>query len=61
MWIGMVDFYLIGYKSGNQRLSFERLALEELSGCIWLSYHRAEHGFNHISTLIVPLKKSLKE
>lgn len=57
----MVDFYLIGYKSGNQHLSFERLVSEELSGCIWLSYREAERGFNHISTLIVPLKKSLEE
>lgn len=61
MWTGMADFYLIGYKSGNQRLAFERLASEELSGCIWLSYRRAERGFNHINTLIVPLKKSLEE
>ena len=57
----MVDFYLIGYKSGNQCLGFERLPSEELSGCIWLSYHRAERGFNHISMLIVPLKKSFEE
>lgn len=57
----MVDFYLIGYKSGNQRLGFEWLASEELSGCIWLSYRKAKRGFNHISTLIVPLKKSLEE
>jgi len=61
MWTGMVDFYLIGYKSGNQRLGCTWLASEQLSGCIWLSYRGAERGFNHISTLTVPLKKSLEE
>lgn len=57
----MVDFHLIGYKSGNQRLAFERLASQELSGCIWPSYRRAKRGFNHISMLIAPREKSSEE
>lgn len=61
MWTGMVDFHLIGYKSGNQRLACERLASQELSGCIWPSYLRAQRGFNHISTLIAPREKSSEE
>jgi len=51
MWTGMVDFYLIGHKSGNHRLESELLALQELSGCSSSSYGRAERGFNHLSTL----------
>lgn len=51
MWTGMVDFYLIGHKSGNHRLELELLALQELSGCSSSSYGRAERGFNHLNTL----------
>lgn len=58
VWTGMADSYLICYKSGEQCLGLEPLPWEESLGCIWLSYPRAERGFNHISTLIVPFQKS---